>query len=305
MDLKEALKRFSIILSISIIFIGIIGPSAAVGLLASPGGFNIGFNTTKTYTGELTVENLGNETLNVVVSNKRLQKDNLHLLFSDEGIANWISVSPKNFTLAPKEKKTISFTVNVPDNVNYYDAEGALVIDGYPQNATSSTGNGITNVQVQQVPELVVPISVGLPGPINESLQFLDYNASAMFMTFVQGGFVYHVKNNGTVYANMTANIDLKGWFNEHHINATGVVYPDDNYYLTATWTPGLLDFGVYNVNTTIDYGRFGQDKSVQTQSSIFVLPIWLIILVILVPAIWFIRRKGISWPFQIQIKKK
>ncbi len=66
----------------------------------------------------------------------------------------------------------------------------------------------------------------------------------------MQGNFVYQIKNNGTVYENMTGDMYLKGWYNEKHLNMTGGVYPDDQYYLKTHWTPGILDFGFYNAGS-------------------------------------------------------
>jgi hypothetical protein len=239
----------------------------------------------------------------MVIENKRLLTDNIHLEFSDTGIAQWITIQPTNFTLAPHSKTQVNFTVNIPSNVNYSDALGALVINGYPiQDQQNSKTNSL---QVQQVPQIVVPIAVGLAGPIVESLSLVEKNVPSFLVTFMPGNFVYHVQNNGTVYANMTGNVELNGWFNKEHLNMTGGVYPEDQYYLMTNWTPGLLDIGFYNVDTTINYGRYNQSQSIITHDKVFVFPIWIIILILIGVVIYILRKKEVTSPVKIKIERK
>lgn len=306
MDSKKILKIIPII-TVFLISLSFIGSVAAAGLLASPGGFQVKFTGgPTTYSGTVTVENIGDNTLNVTINPKRMQKDNINLLFSDTGIATWISVNPTNFTLVPKEKKDVTFTVNVPANINYYDAVGALIIDGYSQQSQTNSGNSnLPNLQVQQVPELVVPIVVGLPGPIIESLQLTDHKAPTVLLSFMPGDFTYQLNNNGTVYANMTGNIEVDGLLSKHNVPIQGGVFPGDNYTLATKWTPDFLDFGLYNAKTTLNYGREQQDKTLQTDDTILVIPVWLIILIILAVVIWTIRKKEIKSPVNIKIERK
>lgn len=302
--MKKNIKKFSIIL-LTLFLMGSIGSVAATGLLVSPGSFDLKMATPQEYQGSLIIENIGQNTINVTIDKKRLQMDNLNMIMSDVGIATWISIDQTNFLLEPKQKKTITFTVNVPEDVDYYDAMGALVVRGYPLKNNTSSNQNMPNMQVQQVPEIVVPISVGYPGKIVESLQLLDYSTPSFLFNFMNGTFVYHVKNNGTVYANMTGNVELKGWFNSHNLNTTGGVFPDDQYYLKTSWSPGIFDVGLYEATTTIKYGRFAPTQTITTKDTIFVFPVWLIVLIVLVVAIWYIRKKDIKSPISIKIEKK
>lgn len=303
-------KKFSKIIPIITVFIIILsstGSVAAAGLLASPGGFQVKFTGgPTTYSGTVIVENIGDDILNVKIDKKRMQKDDANLLFSDVGIAQWISVSPANFTLAPKEKKEVTFTVNVPANINYYDAVGALIIQGYPQQSQANSGNqNLPTLNVQQVPELIVPIVVGLPGPIIESLQLIEHSAPTILLSFMPGDFTYQLNNNGTVYANMTGSIEVNGILSKHSVPIEGGVYPDDNYTLTTQWAPDFLDFGLYSADTTINYGRYQQTKTLQTHDTIFVIPVWLILIIVLALGIWIIRKKDIKSPVKIKIERK
>lgn len=298
-------RKISILMIILILTISLTGASFAAGLLASPGGFQINMQTPQTYQGSLVVENIGKEQLDIKIQPKRIQKDNIHILFSDEGIATWIAINPSNFTLSPGEKKTISFTVKIPSNLNYNDAAGALLISGYPPTEQNTSNTKLANLQVQQVPQIAVSINVGLPGEIIDSLVLEKKEVPNVLLSFIPGSFSYLVKNNGTVYANMTGNVMLDGWFTDDNLKMEGVVYPEDQYYLMTSWNPGWEDFGVYKANTTINYGRFDQNQTLQTNDTLIVIPVWLIFLILIILIWWGIRKKGVKSPLKIKIERK
>lgn len=294
--------RFKIALTI-LVFIFIMGslyPIIATGLWASPAEFRYDLKPGGTVTGEVTVKNIGDETVKITVEKKRLLMDSIHIVYSDKGIANWITINDNTtFNLKPGESRKIRFTVKAPSRINYSDAVGALIIRGIPV-VTNATGG----TQITQGVELVIPIRVGLPGPIIESLQLLERKVPGIFLSFIPGEFVYELRNNGTVQGNMTGTIEIKG-LTTHTLPIDGVVYPEDNYTLVKTWTPGWLDLGVYKVDTTIKYGRFHPAKTITASDTIVVIPVWLIILIIIGAVIWILRRKGVEAPIRIRIERK
>lgn len=292
--------KIALIILLSIFVIGSLYPIFATGLWASPAEFRYDLKPGETVTGEVTVKNIGDDEVNVTVEKKRLLMDSIHIVYSDKGIANWITINDKTkFNLKPGESRKIRFTVKAPSKINYSDAMGALVIRGLPV-----TQNMTGGMQVTQGVELVVPIRVGLPGPIIESLQLLDHKVPSVLLSFIPGEFVYELKNNGTVQANMTGTIEIKG-LTTHKIPIDGVVYPDDNYTLIERWTPGWTDIGLYKVNTKIEYGRFQKTKTIETSDVLVVIPVWLIILIIVGVIIWILRRKGVEPPITVKIERK
>lgn len=293
------------ILPVLIIFtliIGSISPIFGAGLWASPPEFKYNLTASQTVTGELLVRNNGNEELDVVVEKKRLLMDSVNLLYSDKGIASWITIlnNDTSFKLSPGEAKTIQFKVTAPAQINYLDAVGALIIRGVPVEPQNNTG-----VSIRQGVELVIPIVAGLPGPIVESLQMLQHSAPTVLLSFMPGDFTYHLNNNGTVYANMTGNIKINGLITKHTVPIEGGVYPEDDYTLVKQWEPGFSDFGLYSADTTINYGRYQQTKTLQTHDTILVIPVWLILIIVLALGIWIIRKKDIKSPVKIKIERK
>ncbi|MDI6645320.1 MAG: hypothetical protein QME14_09715 [Methanobacteriaceae archaeon] len=298
------IKRNKILLIILILLIlfNSISPICGAGLWASPPEFKYNLSSSETINGEILVRNIGKEDLEVVVEKKRLLKDSINLLYSDKGIATWITIlnNETNFKLSPGQSKTIQFKVTAPEKINYFDAVGALLIRGVPIESQNNNG-----VNIKQGVELVIPIIVGLPGPIIESLQLLDHKAPIVLLSFMPGDFIYNLNNNGTVYANMTGNIEINGLISSHKVPIEGGVFPEDNYTLIEKWTPGFSDFGLYSADTTIKYGRYQQTKTIKTHDTILVIPVWLIILIILGAVVWYMRRNDIKSPFKIKIERR
>lgn len=303
--LSAKIKKFSLFILFFIILLISIGSVFGAGLRASPPEFKYNLTPSQTVTGQLTVTNIGDVSMNVVVENKRLLMDSINLIYSDKGIATWISANPTNFTLAPGESKSIHFTVTAPSQINYFDAVGALVIRGIPPSPQNNNNTNMPNLGIRQGIELVIPIAVGLPGPIIESLQLLDHKAPVVLLSFMPGDFVYQLNNNGTVYANMTGNIEINGLLSKYNVPIEGGVYPEDNYTLIEKWEPKFSDFGVYNAKTTINYGRYQATQTIETNDTILVIPVWLIIIILLVLGIWIIRKKEIEPPIKIKIERK
>jgi hypothetical protein len=295
------MKSLSIII-ILILIINLQAPVMAGGLLATPSTFGYNLNDTRTVSGQFILENIGNVDMNVTLEGKRLLMDNIHLEFADSGIANWITINtPANFILKPGEKKAVPFTINAPSQFSYNDALGAITANGVPVLSEGSQ----PQFGVQQAIQLVITIVAGIPGPIIESLELLEHDAPVVLISYMPGDFMYHVRNNGTVYANMTGNIEISGLIGGQKIPIEGGVFPEDDYYLKAQWVPGFAEFGIYNAKTVINYGRYRQDKTLVTNNTIFVIPVWLIIILILALAVWIIRKKEIGSPVKIKIERK
>ncbi len=273
------------------------------GLSVSPGSVNITMQGPQVYQGHVSVTNIGNSPMNITVDKKRMLEDTTNTLYMDDGIATWISVGLATFTLAPGETKSVNYTVNVPTNVNYNDAQGALLIKGIPsQNTNQKAG---FSSQVVQAPEIVVPIIVGLPGQIVQSLSMVSNHASSVLLSLMPGSLEYKVNNNGTVQANMVNNITVNGLFENRNLNTTkATVFPGDNYTIKSQWTPGFFDMGIYSINSNISYGREKQNETLTSKNTVFVFPSWIILVILVIITGWIIRKKGITSPIEIKRKK-
>ena len=273
---------------------------ATSGLSVSPADITVKINSTQLFQEQISVANIGSSTLNVSIAKKRMIKNNVYTLYADDGIATWITVDPAEFTLAPNETKTITVSLNPPSNINYSDAMGALIITGNPIETQTKNSSG-TNIVLKQSPAVLVPVIVGLPGQIIESLKFSNHNSPLLLLNFMPGTFNYNVTNNGTVSENATATTQINGWFSKHQIKSSGTVYPGDSYYFKNTWTPDIYDLGMYTAETNITYGKYGTTQTIVQKDNVFVIPVWLIILIVLALTVWIIRKKEIKSPIVIK----
>lgn len=158
----------------------------------------------------------------------------------------------------------------------------------------------VFSAHITQATALVVPIKVGYPGPITESLSMVSHNATPILLSLMPGNLVYPVKNNGTVQAKMNNELTVKGFLENKRLKSTnGTVYPGDNYPFKSQWTPGFFDMGFYTVESNIHYGRDAQDQNLTSKNTVFVFPTWHIILILIVITIWILRKKEIKSPIE------
>ena len=287
---------------ITLIF-GTLCPATAAGLGATPTQFNIHIQPSQTFSGTITVNNPGNNPVFVELDKKRELSDGLHLLFDDTGVASWITVTPNNFTLNPGESKVVNFHVTAPSNINYNDALGVILIKGTP--ITQSDNPLVQQLELKHGIELGIPLSIGLPGPIIESLQFINQTTPSILLSFMHGDLQYVVHNNGTVKEDMAVNTQINGWFQNYNLTLKGgTVYPGDDHYILGSWEPGITDIGFYHVITTISYGQL-QNKTINAESDIFVFPIWLLVLIILLIVYLILKRRKLMPKIRINVERE
>lgn len=300
--LSNFFKATGILLLLLILFMS--GSWASAGLAASPGSIDVKIQGNTVYTTEVSVSNVGDSPLNIIINKKRMMKGGTTILYADDGIANWINIDPFEFTLAPNEEKKVKVTITLPSEINYSDAMGAIIIQGNTTDSKSTSLNG-TNLLTKQVPAILIPVVVGFPGAITESLSLTKCSVPWALLSLMPGKLSYTVKNNGTVLANMSNQVTVNGLFEDQNFTSNGTVYPGDEYTLSNQWTPGFFDMGLYTVESNINYGRDQKDQNLITKNTIFVFPSWLILVILILLVGWQIRKREIKSPIRIKIEKK
>jgi len=217
----------------------------------------------------------------------------------DDGVARWIRVQNGSFTLRPGERREVNFQVNVPVNYNYRDAVGALVVTSTSKTGTLNSRG--TSVTLKQATEVIVPVVIGLPGDIRESLFIESFRGPSILLGLMPGSFSFTVKNRGNVYENFTSTLRVSGFLSDA-VNSSGGVYPGDAYTDEVTWTPGILDMGIYTATINVAYGRYSSQKPVVAQRTLIVIPVWLIVLLVLIVTVWFLRSRKPRIP-RIRVK--
>jgi len=93
------IKKTIQVLLVLIFSFSLITPIFAAGLSASPPSFQINLNPSQSFTGTVNIANIGQNPLQINITGQREQSDGRNLLFSDNGIASWISTHNKQFKI--------------------------------------------------------------------------------------------------------------------------------------------------------------------------------------------------------------
>lgn len=211
-------------------------------------------------------------------------------------IKNWITKIP-DFSIAPKELKTIQVNVRVPDKADPGGHYGAIT---FTPVATSSLSSGSGVVVSASVNSLVL-VRVG--GSAKESLSFEDFftadqkkNRTRIFQS-PDITFISRLRNSGTVHLQPAGNIEVFDIFGRRI--ATLTVNETNRKILPASirrfenQLKKKFLFGYYKARETVVYGN---DKNTVSKTiSFFVIPWKLIIIVLLsLVALFFILRFAI-----------
>lgn len=290
-------RRIMVLITVLMVFL-LISESIGAGVVVSPTRFEI--KQAGTFNGVLTVSNPYTDTIQVKITPKRILKDRMNLLLLDDGIARWIVVENSSFTLRQSERRQVNFRVTVPSNYDYRDAVGALVVTSTPHER-KKRGEG-TSVILIPATEVIVPVVIGLPGELRESMSIESFRGPGILLSLMPGRFEYSLRNSGNVYENFTSTLSLKGITGGDSVNSSGGVYPSDIYRDEIKWTPGLLDMGVYSADLTVDYGRYSPQKPLKVTRTLIVIPAWIIVLLVLLFAIYILRGRGVRLP-RIRLK--
>jgi len=107
-------------------------------------------------------------------------------------LKDWVTVEPKEFTLAPRAEQFVNFTIRVPNNADPGGKYGSiLAVMGGTQKA-SQTGSVIS----QKVGSLVL---LSVSGPVTESLS-VEEIAVSPFSEYGPVPFAIRFENQGTVH---------------------------------------------------------------------------------------------------------
>lgn len=177
-------------------------------------------------------------------------------------LSKWLDVEPREFTLGPREHKTVDLTIRVPDNAEPGGHYGAL----FGQVEPPTFEEGPTGVAVKA--GVASPILLTVAGPVSYAGEIIEFK-KVPFVNLGPVNFLIRFKNMGTVHYKPHGIVEIFDWFG----NKTDVVtvperraFPETIRQLTATWNRRLL-FGKYKAVATI---YFGAEDERQDKAEIF-----------------------------------
>ena len=286
----------SLMLSISGIF-GV-APASAVDdfstyLLVSPASQTLGvLDPGKTYSGEFTVRNIGNEQFDYTVSAGPYTVSDEEYNYNDKTenkytmISKWFEFSKVKGTLAPQEADKIQYTVTIPKDAPGGAQNAAIIV---------ATDNAVEEGKpVSATAQAVMIVYSRVTGETNRCGKILEATIPTLLFKppITASG---RVENCGNVDLNVKYTMSVYPLFSDEEIYSNEekplllATLPETRRYNVLEWeqTPS---FGIYKVKLAIEYG----DETKNIEKLVLVCPLWLIILIIVfigAVVFWLVSR--------------
>jgi len=229
-----------------------------------------------------------------LIETREVDEDTLEVL----SIAHWIEFEPRQFSLEPREEKTVRFKISVPENATP-GGHYVGVIAGSPADTQIEGGGvGVTS-RVASTALLTVA------GDMIKDLSVVSLETDKGYYEYGPITFNSRFKNEGTVHIRPEAKITVTDFFgNEVDVidvrDAT--VLPGAVRRVETVWEPDTLWMGRYEATLTGVYGEDG--KSLGEVKVVFYAFPWKYGLAGLLVLVFFIiTRKRWITIFKILIK--
>ena len=227
-----------------------------IGVTISPLTFELTANPGDVLTNKLRVYNPTDNVISVKMETEDFQaigETGKVILGSEEdttfSLKKWITTSPTEFTLKPKEQKFVDFILSVPENAEPGGKYGSILAGVSGIMGQEITGTSIT----QQVGALVL---LTVAGEVKESLDIKSFTTSS-FMEYGPVVFDIRFQNIGTVHAKPRGFVTITNLFGK---KVADVEFPQLNVIPGATrkietkWGDKWL-FGKYTATLVGSYG--------------------------------------------------
>lgn len=201
-------------------------------------------------------------------------------------IVKWITIdTPKTGKLAPGERTTVQFTINVPKDAPGGGQYASILIgadlwkEGDEDEGDSTTDS--VGTSVKEVKKIAYIIYAEIAGDIVRQGEIEDLNVPGFLLSGdIKGS--SSVKNTGNVHGEAKYKLQVFPLFSDEEIYtneekpADRTVLPDRTLYNEITW-PGTPAFGIFNVVYTVEFeGVTGQIKKL-----VIKCPVWLLFIII------------------------
>lgn len=207
-------------------------------------------------------------------------------------IMNWIELDTDKGTLAPGEKKTVGYTINVPEDAPAGGQYATiLVVD-----ETTSGLPGEGNISIDQKFQFASIIYAEVAGETRQEGEISD-NSMPSFLLNGPLTAASMVKNNGNVHTDAEYTFQVWPLIGDEEICTneeepeTSLILPETEKYHTQSCD--LPSFGIFRAKQVVKI--FGETSIVE--KTIIVCPLWLLFLilfVIIAVIIWiFMKTKG------------
>lgn len=287
-----------IILIILVLFGIIIFPLKSLALTVSPAKLELSADPGDKIIGIITLISNEGERVSYYTSFERLEVVGIwgEPKFTGEktGLATWIEISPSKITLEPRERKEVSFSIQIPEDAQPGGHYAAIFFGTAPPEG----GVGIAT-------RMAVLVLLRVSGEVIESGEILNFRAEKKVFNYLPVNFSFNLKNTGTVHLKPEGEIVIKNIFGKTAeilpVNREGYnALPNSERVFSASWLPkseikgeGFLaglkkeraGFGLGYYKAILDL-KFGEKGTAQASFGFWIIPWRILVVSILILAV-------------------
>ncbi len=211
----------------------------------------------------------------------------------------WVTISPSEFILQPKEEKFVDFTINIPENAEPGGKWGSILASP----VTVSGEEGVIGATIAPATGTLVLLRIS--GEVFEELSVKEFLVDKSFFEKGPVSFSIRFENAGTVHLKPRGFVAITNWRGK---KITDIEFPQQNVIpgairkIETKWQKEWL-FGKY---TAMVIGNYG-DKNLPFVSSVltfwaFPWRIGLGILIVLILVLLFFYKTRKRWQLALRI---
>jgi hypothetical protein len=305
----------------------------ATKLSISPVTFELNANPGDTLTNEIKVTNLSdaNLELDTHVENISGASEQGQVQLTEEetqfSLSSWVTTSPSTLTLAPKEVKTVNYTIKVPKNAEPGGHYGSILVGTIASDKLNTTGAAVA----QRVGSLLLVRVSGDAKELAQVNRFQTKTFSGTFdgiattdnkkifvsrdenfsqethKTYYQNGpiaFDLLIQNRGNIHVKPAGFVSIYNIFNKKIADLpidSRNVFPGGQRRITVIWPKKQLWGVYYRAQFAAVYGDTHQPLTAST--TFWAFPLWAAITLLVLLVIFFILRKRLSKAIRILMR--
>ena len=195
------------------------------------------------------------------------------------GLAKWVTMRAYSLSLAPKETRTVNYSITVPKAAIHEESVGGIVAELAKPVKSKAKGKMRINV----LPRAAILITQRVQGPLIEKMRLLKFGRPWEGKKI---RFDFLLKNLGNVHENTGAKVNIYNYLTKRKVDTLatpnlGTVFPRRTAHLSALWVRTPL-IGLYKADAKITYGR-AKNRKLNGSITILIFPWWIILLIVAV----------------------
>jgi len=202
-------------------------------------------------------------------------------IFAEEGestdfqLASWVSLDVTEMTLEPNQEVPVNVTVTVPNDATPGSHFAGVFVSMEPP---EMRGMGASIGY-----EVAAMLSLRVAGDVVESATIRSFATDNFIYSKPEVGFAARIENRGTVLAEPVGPLEINNMFGKRvaqltfNESAAGIL-PKETREFDITWSGDQRGFGQYEAVLSLVYGEPGNQATISSTATFWILPIDIIL---------------------------